>query len=61
MFSDGNGIFSDEPGEWRIQIAVVDVAGRPVTIVVGHPDDNRTPFETMGQPLLDSIVWKDLG
>ncbi|MGB7860097.1 MAG: hypothetical protein WBM90_06340 [Acidimicrobiia bacterium] len=61
VFNDENGAFSDRPGENRVQIAVVDVGGLPVSIVIGHPDDGGTQFETMGQPLLDSIIWKDIG
>lgn len=59
LFSDENGAYPGEPGLTRVRIYVLDVAGRPLTIIGRYPDDSSA-FESAGQPLLESIIWKDI-
>lgn len=60
VFSDESGAMPDDVGFPTVDIWVLDVGGNPVAIVVRQSDDGAM-VNAMGQPLLDSIVWKDMG
>lgn len=60
VYSDEWGAVPDDVGLPTVDIYVLDVGGRPVTIVVRQSDEGAM-FQAMGQPLLDSIAWRDLG